>query len=98
MPFYERFRKKQGIGNLAVVTFLGRTEFQRPDQIDERHYFHVITNHTLPITWGHGESDPSEGVYIFRAFRFFWVPLTQVPPLVASMDEMTPELIQSINP
>jgi len=64
--------------------------------VHERHYFHLTATRFPGDSWISYEDKPSDGTEGSIAFRFYWVPLGDVPPLAGELDEMLPELMQSL--
>ena len=86
--------EETGLDGLTVVRFLGE---QRRDmrafgrqEIHERHFFHLAYTKTPPESWEHHELFGSDGDH--HLFRFFWVELDAVPPLIAGHDAFLHEL------
>jgi 8-oxo-dGTP diphosphatase len=67
------------------------------DAVHERHYFHFIVDSFPGDSWISYEDKPSDGTEGSIAFRFFWAPITAIPPLAGGLDEMLPELLRSLN-
>jgi ADP-ribose pyrophosphatase YjhB (NUDIX family) len=81
--------KETGLAELEIVAELGETwfamhDFERPEQIHHRHFFHVRAATVLPATWRHEERDPADGGPPIL-FEFFWIPLKEAPLLIANM-------------
>ena len=78
------------LNQLSIQQFLGEQIWQNPytetSEIHHRYFFHLHCHEQTPPTWLHGENDPSEGVQSFIRFELFWVPLIQVPTLIANHD------------
>lgn len=94
--------EETGMKNLRLIRFIGETCRDMRDfgleQIHQRFYFHLACSAEPPLTWRHYETNPSDGSPGPIAFDFFWVSLTSnVPPLIADMDEKLPELIRRMD-
>lgn len=50
-----------------------------------RRFYHFTVTESPPVTWQHIEQTPSIGTDK-PLFELFWVPLSEVPPLIAGMD------------
>lgn len=76
-------QEETSLAHLEVVRFLGSLERNMrdfgKDEIHVRHFFHLTCPDDTPDGWQHGEFEGQEP-YIFN---FYWVPLTDVPPLIA---------------
>jgi 8-oxo-dGTP pyrophosphatase MutT (NUDIX family) len=93
--------EETGLRDLRLVRLLGEVEFDRAayglDQIDLRRFYHLRCEGDPPATWRHSELTPSEGPPDPILFELFWAPLPDgVPPLVAAMDALLPELVRAM--
>lgn len=95
--------EETGLGGLRLVCFLGE---RKPDgrswghdEIHRRYFYHLrCEGAELPETWRHAEQTPSDGSPGPITFELFWAPLPDgVPPLIAEMDALLPELIVSLH-
>lgn len=66
-------------------------------EVHHRHYFCFSCSDARQKMWISNEESPSDGSEGPIAFRFFWVNLHAVPPLLGGMDEMLPTLIGTLN-
>jgi len=64
--------------------------------IHERHYYHLTHPATVGSEWISYEETPSDGSPGPIAFRFYWIELGQAAILKGGLDEMIPELIDSM--
>lgn len=98
--FREAF-EETGLRGLYLVNKLGKIRrdmepFGLPE-IHQRHYFHCGLNNEPQDTWIDYDENPSDSSEGPIAFRFFWAPVEQVPPLAGGLDEMLQALHHTLN-
>lgn len=88
-------REETGLTALKLQRYLGERSCNRQDvgkaEIHQRRFFHLDCTKTPPDTWERFEEFSSEGGR--PLFRFFWVPINAVPPLIAGHDAFIELLI-----
>jgi 8-oxo-dGTP diphosphatase len=89
--------EETGLPTLKRVAFLGEQMWQNPYpqesyKVAHRHFYHLTVTDTPPDTWRHIESSPSIGTDQ-PVFEFFWVPLSDIPALIADMGFHLPTLL-----
>ncbi len=89
--------EETGLTELQVVAFLGEQVWHNPHPegsypVAHRHFYHLTVPDTPPETWRHQELSPSVGDEQ-HVFEFFWVPLSDVPTLIADMGYYLPTLV-----
>lgn len=90
--------EETGLTTLKMGTFLGEQIWQHPYpensgyRVAHRHFYHLTLTEPPPATWRHQESSPSFGDEK-HIFEFFWVPLSNIPPLIADMGYHLPTLL-----
>ena len=93
--------EETGLSNLQIARKLGLVKRDMQtfglNEIHHRHYFHLSLTSDPQATWIAYEETPSDGSEGPIAFRFFWVPLDQVPTLAGDLDESLAVLRQSLN-
>lgn len=70
--------EETGLKNLKLVKYLGARDFDaakvlRPDEIHERHFFHLEAANPAPEQWRHWEMTPSGDDKTPVAFDLTWV-------------------------
>ncbi|TAL30294.1 MAG: NUDIX domain-containing protein [Alphaproteobacteria bacterium] len=70
--------EETGLKNLKLVKYLGARDFDaakvlRPDEIHERHFFHLEAANPAPEQWQHWEMTPSGDDKTPVAFDLKWV-------------------------
>lgn len=70
--------EETGLKNLRLVKYLGARDFDaekvlRPDEIHERHFFHLEAANPAPEKWRHWEMTPSGDDKTPVAFDLTWV-------------------------
>ena len=85
--------EETGLMGLDVVRELGERLYHHEgkSQLHSRRFFHLNYKKTPPQTWERLEKFGSDGNH--HLFRFFWVALDAVPPLVAKHDALLPLLV-----
>lgn len=93
--------EETGLNGLHLVDKLGMVRFDMQpyglDEVHHRYYFHLSLASDPETTWIAHEETPSDGSEGPIAFRFFWVPLDQVPALSGGLDEMLQSLREVVN-
>ncbi len=89
--------EETGLTTLQMRGFLGEQRWQNPYpegsyRVAHRHFYHLTVTAPPPERWQHSEPFPSIGTEN-HVFEFFWVPLTNVPPLIADMGYHLPTLL-----
>lgn len=92
--------EETGLTDLQRVAFLGEQIWQNPYPegsypVAHRHFYHLTVTETPPETWRHTELSPSIGTEQ-HVFEFFWVPLSDIPTLIADMGYHLPTLTASL--
>lgn len=92
--------EETALNDLLLVRKLGTVrKDMRPfglDEVHHRHYFHFSLDSEPQISWLAYEQTPSDGSEGPIGFRFFWVPVDQVPTLAGGLDEMLEHLRESM--
>ena len=73
--------EETGLSNLKLVKYLGAKDFdaakvKRPEEIHERHFFHIEAANPAPEKWRHWEMTPSGEDKTPVAFDLSWVEKT----------------------
>lgn len=89
--------EETGLPTLQRVAFLGEQVWHNPFPegsyaVAHRHFYHLTVTDTPPATWRHTETSPSIGTDQ-PVFEFFWVPLSNIPTLIADMGYHLPSLL-----
>jgi 8-oxo-dGTP pyrophosphatase MutT (NUDIX family) len=91
--------EETGLAGLELVRPLGERRHNLADygldQVHHRFYYHLRVVGEPPERWRHYELTPSDGSPGPIPLDFFWAPLPDgVPPLIAYLDELLPELLK----
>jgi 8-oxo-dGTP pyrophosphatase MutT (NUDIX family) len=94
-------REETGLSDLALVRFLGERRWEMTgegiDEIHDRFFYHLRCGGEPPAIWRHQEDDPSDGSDGPIPFEHFWARLPdEVPPLIAGLDALLAELVESL--
>ena len=94
-------REETGLGELALVRFLGEHERAVPGaggrELHHRFFYHLRCVANPPEAWRNVEMTPSDGGEDRPLFEFFWARLPDgVPPLVADHDLFLSVLIEHL--
>jgi 8-oxo-dGTP pyrophosphatase MutT (NUDIX family) len=86
-------REETGLHDLELRAYLGETEFDAfpygRDEINVRHYFHLVFHGRMSATWKHNEMHPSDGSPAPIELEFYWVKYPdEVPELIGGLGEM----------
>jgi 8-oxo-dGTP pyrophosphatase MutT (NUDIX family) len=92
--------EETGLTTLQMVGFLGEQLWHNPYPegsypVAHRHFYHLTVAAPPPDRWRHSEPSPSIGTEN-HVFEFFWVSLTNVPPLIADMGYHLPTLLNPL--
>ena len=93
--------EETGIEGLRIERFLGEQELEREMEIEvesdlrelqllHRFFFHLTFDGEPQERWQHYELH--DGLHAPTLFELFWVPLDNVPQLIAEHDRYLPEL------
>lgn len=87
--------EETGLTDLKLVCFLGEQVYPRRDvdkmEVHQRKFFQIECTKTPPESWERYEEFSAEGNR--PLFRFFWVPIRNVPPLIAGHDAFVQHLL-----
>lgn len=90
-------REESGLEGLAIEAFLGRRELDMSpwgrDEIQRRHFYHLLFAGSAPERWRHLEASPSDGGSPIE-FELYWVAWPDgVPGLAARQGELLSLLV-----
>lgn len=78
--------EETGLSDCTLQTYLGEQFYGQHDsqQVHHRRFYHLTYTKTPPVQWERFEEFGSDGSR--HLFHFFWVPIDNVPPLIAEHD------------